>query len=328
MEKKMVVTLMVFLMMFIVVSPVMASELVSADEPDEVPVVAVVSAGGGGVGSAPFFKWKWELPDEDYYTPCTQIWPKPFGEKVVTCYMVATDPNGADDIERVFIKVFHPDGTEKVQVEATELDKTGEEIMTAIDIGVDHGCIPPELAEDMIFELSESEARAWKADFIMHYHQPPGDYLVRAHAVDSYSNVGEYENTFYYHSLMVMKIDFSTGIDFGEIVPGKWQIVSGDYDMGTPKKPTVQSGGNDPLWISLHFTSLVGEEYGKTITTFDAVFKGERIEFMASDWVMFSNPLDPCQTEKIDFSIHALDGTPADTYRGYLHISIGSPPED
>jgi len=112
------------------------------------------------------------------------------------------------------------------------------------------------------------------------------------------------------------------------IVPGKEQILSGDYDMETPDKPTVQSGGNDPLWISVCFTPMTGETYGKVIEDFDAVFREEKLEFRAGDLVTFSNPLEPCHTEKMDFSVHAPLGTPADVYTGLLYISIGDMPSE
>lgn len=310
MEKKTIAALAILLMAFVVVGPVLA------EAPYDVPTQAYVS----GSGTPPFFKWKWELPDEDP-APCTQIWPTPFGVKVVTTYMVATDPNGANDIMKVFIKVFHPDGTEKYQIEAEELPKDGE-IISAIDQGVLNGCIDPAVAADMKYELGKCEARAWKACFEMHYHQPHGNYKVTAYAVDTAGNWGEFSNTFYYFSLKYLAIDFAGGLDFGEIVPCVEKIISGDTNMGTPQKPTVQSGGNDPLLIKVHFTKMVGTTLGKEIEDFDAKFLGEKLVFKACVWVEFTNPLEACHTEQIDFSVHAPMGTPADTYIGTLHIAI------
>ncbi len=312
MERKFAAVLSILFLTSMLVLPVMAQE------PFEIPTEAVVT----GQGTPPFFKWKWELPDDDPGIPCTQIWPEPFGVRIVTCYLVATDPNGAADIQRVFIKVFHPDGTEKYQVETMEIPREGPEIMEAIDIGVDHGCIPLDVAVDMKTELSKNEARAFKAEFELHYHQPPGEYRVVGYAVDTGGNVGSWENFFTYYSLKYINIDFGAGINFGEIVPSVWQVVSGDEDMTTPEKPTVQSGGNDPILISLHFTTMVGATLGKEIEEFDSTFLGERLEFMACEWVTFSNPLLPCNTEQIDFSVHAPIGTPSDVYFGTLHLMI------
>lgn len=314
-EKKTMVALAIILMALAWLSPVVA-EL-------EVPTTAVIT----GSGSPPFFKWKWELPDEDNTTTCTQIFPQPFGNKTVTCYMVATDPNGPGDVQRVYINVFHPDGTKKYQLDARELNKTTEwtEIEWAIDTGVNNTCIPPAVAADMKHELEQCEARAFKVNFTMHYHQPPGNYTVIAYAVDTAGAIGSFTNTFEYYSIKVLAIDFAAGINFGEIVPCVEKIVSGDWNMSTPTKPTVRSGGNDPLWISVHFTTMIGDATTKEIEDFDAVFKTEKLTFKACTWANFTNPLDPCETQKMDFSVHAPMGTPADTYRGNMTIAISDP---
>ncbi|MEM3703867.1 MAG: hypothetical protein QXX79_05580 [Candidatus Bathyarchaeia archaeon] len=316
MSRKVMATLIVFLLAFMAVGPTLADGSVDGSS-YYVPTSAYVSS----EHSSPIIKWKWELPDEDPYVPCTQIWPEPFGTKTVTTYIVATDDNGAEDIRRVFIKVFHPDGSEKYQIEAVELPKTGE-IIEAIWAGYYNGCIPPEVRDDMLYELEKCTARAWKAEFIMDYHQPPGEYSVVAFAVDTAGAVGSFENTFTYYSLKYLAIDFARGVDFGELVPGVWKRVAGDTDMTTPNKPTVRSGGNDPLWIGVSFTAMVGEVLGKEITEFDAVFRGEEIVFNAGDYVVFENPLLPCHTEQIDFSVHPPLGTPTDMYTGLLYIGI------
>lgn len=311
MEKK-TVALAILLMAIVAVGPVLADSL-----PVDVPTTAQVT----GSHSPPVFKWKWELPDEDPFVTCTQVWPVPFGIKVVTCYMVVWDPNGPSDIQRVFIKVFYPNGTEKYQIEAVEiLPET--DIFDEIDQGVANGCIPLVNATDMKEELTAHEARAFMASFEMHHKQPPGCYDIIGYAVDTAGNTGTIENEFTYYSLKFLAIDFAGGINFGEIVPCVEQIVSGDQDMGTPQKPTVQNGGNDPFYISVHFTDMIGTNLNKKISDFDAVFLAQKIGCTACTTYTFANMLLVCHTEKMDFSVHAPLGTPVDTYTGTVTISI------
>lgn len=61
----------------------------------------------------------------------------------------------------------------------------------------------------------------------------------------------------------------------------------------------------------------------KITRTFDARFKGEKVYLDASQWYTFSNPLDVCETQYMDFSLHPPYGTPVDTYTGTLTIAIG-----
>jgi hypothetical protein len=153
-----------------------------------------------------------------------------------------------------------------------------------------------------------------------------GNYTVIAYATDVYGNIGSYSNTFTYLSLEYLSIDFGAGVSFGTIIPGYEQIVSGDADMTTPGKPTVQSGGNDNITIGVNFSPMVGAAHGKTITTFDSVFLLQRINCTAGTTYYFANPLQPCTTAKIDFSVDPPFGLAVDTYAGNVTISVNPYP--
>lgn len=218
----------------------------------------------------------------------------------------------------------------KFEVEAVKLDPTDDaEIIEAAKAdAVAAGLISPAEAADIDEEIYDTEtAFMYKATFYMSYHQPAGWYKVATWATDQ--NGGQSDHLiskFEWWATKVLDVDF-TLIDFEEIVPCKVKMVPGDYVMeepgpAPPVMPTVKNEGNVDIIIGLHFDAMVGEEKGKTIEDFDAKFKDEKLNFTACETKWFSEPLYLCETEKISFSVHAPEGTPADTYWGMLHILI------
>lgn len=218
----------------------------------------------------------------------------------------------------------------KFQVEAVKLDPTADAAIieqAKID-AVAAGLITQAQADDIDEEIYNTEtAFMYKATFYMSYHQPAGWYKVATWATDQVGGQSDHLiSKFQWWPTKVLDIDF-TLIDFGEIMPCKEKMVPGDYIMETPGSappvmPTMKNEGNVDIVISLHFTAMVGEVKGKTIEDFDAKFKDEKLYFKACETKRFTEPLKLCETEKISFSIHAPDGTPADTYWGMLHILI------
>jgi hypothetical protein len=218
----------------------------------------------------------------------------------------------------------------KFQVEAVKLDPTADAaiIEKAKADAVAAGLITQAEADDIDEEIYNTEtAFMFKATFYMSYHQPAGWYKVATWATDQVGGQSDHLiSMFQWWPTKVLDLDF-TLIDFGEIMPCKEKMVPGDYVMETPGPappvmPTVKNEGNVDITIGLHFTAMVGDEKGKTIEDFDAKFKDEKLLFKACDTKLFTNPLYLCETEKISFSIHAPEGTPADTYWGMLHILI------
>jgi len=94
--------------------------------------------------------------------------------------------------------------------------------------------------------------------------------------------------------------------------------------MNTPDHPTVKNEGNTEIKLGLHATPLVGTipPMPKTIEDFDAKFLEEKLYFVASQEVWFTNALPLCTTEKITFSVHAPLDTPADSYSGDMTIYV------
>jgi hypothetical protein len=305
----------------------------------------------GGSGSAPYVCAKFETPDHDPVDG-TQIEPVAGGTRLVKFYVVVGDPNGVDDISAAYVKVYHPDGSFKFQLDAIRpgwtiipytglIDMDGDcmgetpvpealdmlEAQNRITYGFD-----PVRGENMTLDTLKYDLDHGKQLLVelvgeMDYHQPCGDYRVEAIAVDQGGKSGILENFFFYISIVALRCDF-TRINWGNVNVCQWNVLYGDEDLSTPTKPTIQNIGNDPAKIELHFTEMVGDNFGKKILDFDASMLGGHIELVActpkviTDGAGAPVVLPACTPTQIDFSVHPPTGTPEDMYRGRMTITI------
>jgi hypothetical protein len=307
-----------------------------------------------GGNQPPVVRYMWILPDEDPDgEPETQVNVDPGMERsdIYAC-IVVSDPQGRDTIEKVFAKVYHPDGTYKYQVHARLLNPLDEVDATGIK-----DCIADGVAADLI---SESEAydlaldhgidynifdqqnwHMYKVYLPMYYHQPAGMYDVKVWATDANSGLSQTCSTetpcvnnrwFEWVAGTYLVLDFDS-IDFGDaLAPGVWTDIDGDLDMGTPARPTLKNNGNTEVQVSVMFSDFVGEMFEKRIDLFDAQLRnlqatnnwhdvpGEHFEFPSMYEQVFTYPIELCRHEKIDFSIHPDSGAVPDIYSGELTI--------
>jgi hypothetical protein len=117
-----------------------------------------------------------------------------------------------------------------------------------------------------------------------------------------------------------LEIDF-TEVDFGPILPTTSKWVRGDMNFNTPDRPTVKNTGNTDMFLVLHFSNMVGKQFGKVINKFNAQLNTQRIDpIWASAWVCFDKvPLGSNELGQLDLSIHP-GRIPADTYSGTLDL--------
>jgi len=307
---------------------------------------------GGGSGSPPYVCAKFETPDFDPLMDGTQIEPIPGEQKAVKFYVVVGDPNGIPDVSAVYIKVYHPDGSFKFQLDAImpnwtiisydgmvdmDGDCSGDTVVpAALDIlelenRITYGFDPVRGAmmtlDTLKFDLEQGKQFLVEIIGEMDYCQPAGDYMVEAIVVDQGGESGTLTNTFNYLSIIALKCDF-TKISWGNVNVNQWNILYGDEDLNTPTKPTVKNIGNDPAMLELHFTDMTGDNFGKKIGDFDASMLGGYIELEACTPKVIADDtgapimLPPCTPTQIDFSVHPPVGTPEDTYRGEMTITI------
>lgn len=293
-----------------------------------------------GAGSPPVIEEKFELNDDgdpSHSTPGTQVIPVPDANKEVCIYVVVWDPNGAADINRIWITVDNPDGVEvangdTLNAEITELSHTDACIATqsAVDQGLIGGARKMEIDE----HIHASEWRMWQFCFELTNCDISGVYTVTANANDNAGGTGTFVNTFDYLSIKELAIDFAT-IDYGQIVPGVKQIVSGDSNFGTAP-PTVRNRANDPFKLQISATDMTGEDPNNVIlaTNLDAHVYGkdvcggsaidEELNLDYAPGILFSPIIDTCTIEKIDFSL-LQDTICSDMYTGTITLEPVDP---
>lgn len=326
--KIVLVTLVAMMMMVVTMMPAVA-------------VPATTQAQVTGSGTPPVFEEKFELNDDGDPTHViagTQVLPVPDGIKEVCVYVVARDPNGAADINRIWISVVNQNGAEIANGdtlnpgEITEL--THAETCVATQAAVDQdlmGSARKTVIDDHVYA---SEWRMWKFCFDMGNCYISGDYEVTAIANDNAGGSGTIVNTFEYISIKELAVDFTT-IDYGEIVPGVKQIVSGDPNFGTAP-PTVRNRANDPFKLQISATDMQGINANNKIfaTNLDAHVYGkdasggsaidEELNLDYAPGILFSPIIDTCATETIDFSL--LQGIIcSDTYTGTITLEAVTP---
>jgi len=306
----------------------------------------------GGSGNSPYVCSKFETPDHSDDLG-TQIEPIAGEKRVVKFYVVIGDSNGVDDLSAAYIKVYHPDGSFKFQLDAIRsdwkliqydglIDMNGDcegetpvpEALDALDAQgrITYGFDPVrgvEMTLDMLkYDLEHGKQLLVELVGEMDYCQPSGEYKVEAIAVDQGGKAGTLENSFFYFSIVALRCDFER-INWGSVNVNQWNVLYGDEDMLTPSKPTIHNIGNDDAKIELHFTEMTGDNFGKEIIDFDASMLGGHIELVACTPEVITDiddgvpvTLPPCTPTQIDFSVHPPTGTPEDTYRGQMTITI------
>ena len=323
----------------IVLAAIVAMMMVAVMAMPAVAEDATTTAQVTGAGSPPVIEEKFELNDDGdplHVTAGTQVIPVPDANKEVCVYVVAWDPNGAADINRIWITVDNPDGAEvangdTLNAEITELSYADACIAT--QSAVDQGLIDGARRDEINAHIYASEWRMWQFCFDLSNCDISGAYTVTANANDNAGGTGTFVNIFDYLSIKELAIDFAT-INYGQIVPGVKQIVSGDPNFGTAP-PTVRNRANDPFKLQISATDMTGADPNNVIlaTNLDAHVYGvdasgsaidEEMNLDYEPGVTFNPLIDTCATETIDFSL-LQDMICADTYTGLITLEPVDP---
>ncbi len=327
-----------------------ANAIAATGDQISVSVVAHTDA----LGMPPWIKAKWELwedpstnelTDVDPTKPGTQGDIVPGGDTYFYAFIVVSDPNGISDLSNgnVYVDVYHPtcgwgDGTFKYQVHAVNitppLDSFGVPMMDVpvfkgytvkelIDMAVAAGYFNRTVADELIHEISQAEAKIYVAELVISYHQPYGWYRVEAWATDNNGATSEkFTNFFEVRPMLAWATDFDS-VEFNNVKVGAKAVVGGDFDMSTPNKPTVRNLGNTPIKLSAMASEVVSST--NPPKTFDGVFDMRFLDQVidpipSTEWATFMNTLPPCNTTKIDFSFMLPLGAPAADYTGTIYL--------
>ena len=296
-------------------------------------------------GTPPQVLYKFEVPDADsgipgiqydsddgiLFQPGAQIAPNledlPEAQQIAY-WWVATDPNGIDDIIFAYVKVWHPDGSFKYQLETTVPQAcsalgTWNTPNTPLYAAYRSGQMTAAVADSIVENCTKHMWVPFFAVGELSKHQPAGAYTVTASVSDQAGNVANLTNTMQVLPVVGLAIDF-TAVNFGLILPNTTNWVRGDTNFGTSGMPSVKNTGNVNMYLALTFSQMVGANIGKTITSFDGQLNAQKIDPIAAlTRVCFDQePLGSNVVKQLDLSIHP-GPIPADTYNGTLDLSGG-----
>lgn len=119
-----------------------------------------------------------------------------------------------------------------------------------------------------------------------------------------------------------IEIDFNN-LDYGTVVIGVWKVIAGDHDMGTPTAPTIRNNGDEPIYIYLRQDHM---GFGKTGDDWNVNYgvrlgaTGTIVYYYPEQTIKIPEPLQPGETQKIDFYIKVIKGSPQ-TYEGTMNLS-------
>lgn len=298
-------------------------------------------------GTPPEVLYKWELPDmqpsdpfdgiqygtaadphqhdDDMTQAGMQVAPNLEDEpetRKIEYWWVARDENGIDDITDGYVRVFHPDGSEKYQLHGEVVDCTYGLLPDALHAGVHTDQLTQEQADLIVEECGKNVVRIFRVVGDLSKHQPCGEYTVRAQAVDQAGNTDPtpLENTFDVLCVIGFEKDFNS-VDFGEILPNTTKWVRGDQDMDTPDLPSVKNTGNTFMYLWLHFDPMIGADENKVIDQFDAQLNTQAIDpiFASENHCFDLEPFGSNEVKQLDLSIHP-GSIPGDTYTGWLDV--------
>ncbi|MDO8673161.1 MAG: hypothetical protein Q7O66_17285 [Dehalococcoidia bacterium] len=309
------------------------------------PVLAVSVTTGvqiqTGGGTIPLVKCKWETPDADPATPGTQVNPPMTfgGTTPVTYWAVVTDAEDNGKVAQVYVDVFHPagppeDGSFKYEVPMNLVtDKLGAGL-AAFEAALKANLVtfsPGITADDVRYELTKCTAEVWSGTADLSYHQPCGDYLVKAFAIDTNGNLSAaLNNTLTYVCGTGVEIDF-TAVDYGSVSIGKGKWIAGDVVWGTADKPTVRNIGNTNayIWIKQDDMGMGKDVTGMWNVQFDARMGNDPANEVLFDPMvntMLPNYLPLCNMDELDFSIHVKKAVSGRVYTGTMWITSTKAP--
>lgn len=255
-----------------------------------VPAMAQVVTTGvnvtGGTTTPPIIKAKWERDltasredgDPSHLVFGSQFLPSGQFEvdKLVEYWVIATDPEGVNQITQVVVDVYHPggppeNGSWKYQLILTRVDKVSVGIPAYIDARdkdmVWFNSQPIQYTDAEVWdELDKSTAQVYMASAPLSYHQPAGDYTVVADAYDGGKWASEggtsLRNSFLYKPVGGMEVDFNA-LGYGDIAVSTEKWISGNVVWDTPigaapapNRATVRNIGNTDLQITVRQSDM------------------------------------------------------------------------
>ncbi len=298
---------------------------VMAVSPESVTTTLSAKNEGGDNDHSPVVLVSWAAREngwsDDSDAAYSQILPSGVHEEHTTIRIctIATDPDGLDDIDNVYTRIYYPDnialgdhhnplpgqsgdgcGLQMQQDELGKLGKSEGYNLFCNHIRNNNHNLPEwEGASDYDEICGEEQvlqketAAVWCYEKEISYEDPSGYYEVEIDVRDDHGPGAIHEFGFDYLPLTAFEIDFDS-IDYGTVKTGTQKIISGDRTFDPEDdRATVRNVGNTRLGMGVEQSDM---GLGYTSSNSNATFKA-RIGSDAS-WTHYSPSFDTGWTER------------------------------
>jgi len=314
----------------------------SADEVDTAVEI------GACENNEPVIKCKWEedlsgcLEDGDpshvEFEPSERnSWFLPECNKVATpinIYAVVADQDGISDVDKVYYKVTGPCGKQWGPLcmspcgGQTEVEAAYAANLTFFATGYDIAEVRYE------FDSCINEIGVYCVPIEIGYCDPAGEYQVEIWAQDKVGVQSNHLiNNFTMLPLACCQFDF-TSLTWNKMVVGDWDIISGDEDMATATRPSVENQGNVAIKIKVQGAALedsTGEKFvkdtcGNYYYQYDAKLRDDPGSYICF-WPEEANPrtlqgfVERCDIEALCFSLKILSAMDPGVYTGKMTVT-------
>jgi hypothetical protein len=266
-------------------------------------------------------------------------------ERAIEMWAAVDHPNGISNISDVYWKVYHPDGSFKLQVHGTKVPiedcaaygtASGPVApgQTGMFEAASHsGQLQPEAIDNQnwgMIALCQQEVKAfYHVSWPLSKDQQCGLYRAETTAVHVSGSISKQNVYFDVPCIYALQVDFAS-VNWGGITPGLTKVLAGNLLWGD-NIPTVKNVGNDGMGLNIEFSRLVGAAEQKVIEVFDAKYGRSPATLNVVDPIPANTVTNLtagpnqilCANElgKLDLSIHPPLGLPADNYVGTVYLT-------
>ncbi len=150
---------------------------------------------------------------------------------------------------------------------------------------------------------------------------PAGTWTVEVTATDNDGLSDTGTGTFEVNTMMMYKIDFGAGVDYGTVTIDEKKTVKGDDNMATVENPTIENLGNVVMDVTISAKNLEAGGTAIIENKYIGANVGDVGEQDLETERTFDVDIEPDTTAKIDYTLTAPVGTQPGKYKGETTVT-------
>ena len=168
----------------------------------------------------------------------------------------------------------------------------------------------------------ELKNNLYETEFNLPYYLEPANYSVLITAFDGKKLVNK-TIVFHYESLIALNVD-SEIVEFPSVGVGEFSSINGDFDMGTPEKPTLKNVGNIATKILIEASDLTSGTNKISVENMIFVINNSRTTFegtLSETAKTVNLNLEPREKASLKLNIFVPEETYSGDYFGSITIT-------